>query len=282
MWSRELRAVPLAKKSSQPIKAFGAISKKLNLSSRVYRGVHPIPVDRIVGSVGRAADLLPGFRLRNPDVRYYRIRRAMERGEILPPIIVYKVGDEYYVLDGNHRVAVAKELGMEFIDAEVVEFFPSERRESKTLRAKRTEFENLTGLKGIDASEPRHYDSFLNYIKDYAQRMELFLGRKVPLKEAALNWFLCVYTPAVQAIVEKGLEEAFPEKSLADIFAYIMDYKWYKSQKEGYDIGFDAALQGFVEEIVGKKDTVEEEKKKGLVQRFGGILEEVLPWLKKE
>ncbi len=274
--------MPLAKKGNQTIRAFGTISKKLNLSSRVYRGVHPIPVDHIVGSVGRAKDLLPGFRLRNPDVRYYRIRRAMERGEILPPIIVYKVGDEYYVLDGNHRVAVAKELGMDFIDAEVIEFFPAEHRESTTLRAKRTEFESLTGLKGIDAGEPRHYDSFLNYIKDYARRMELFLGREVPLKEAALNWFLCVYTPAVQAIVEKGLEEAFPEKSLADIFAYIMDYKWYKSQKEGHDIGFDAALQGFVKEIVGKKESLEDEKKKSFIHRVGGILEEVLPWLKRE
>lgn len=274
--------MPLTKKGDRPVKAFGEISKKLNLSSRVYRGIHPIPVDRIVGSVGRAADLSPGFRLRNPDVRYYRIRRAMERGEVLPPIIVYKVGDEYYVLDGNHRVAVAKEFGIDFIDAEVIEFFPAERRESKTLRAKRVEFENLTELKGIDASEPRHYDSFLNYIRDYAQRMELFLGRKVPLKEAALNWFLSVYTPAVQTIVEKGLEEAFPGKSLADIFAYVMDYKWYKSQKEGYDIGFDAALQGFVEEIVGKKNTLGEEKKKGFIHRVGGILEEVLPWLKRE
>ena len=274
--------MPLAKKSDRSVKAFGTISKRLNLSSRAYRGVHSIPVDRIVGSVGRAKDLLPGFRLRNPDVRYYRIRRAMERGEILPPIIVYKVGDEYYVLDGNHRVAVAKELEMDFIDAEVIEFFPAEHRESTTLRAKRAEFESLTGLKGIDASEPRHFDSFLNYIKDYAQRMKLFLGREVPLKEAALNWFLSVYTPAVQAIVEKGLEEAFPEKSLADIFAYIMDYKWYKSQKEGYDIGFDAALQGFAEEIVGKKENLEEEKKKSFIHRVGGILEEVLPWLKKE
>lgn len=254
----------------------------MNLANRVYRGIQVIPVAKIVGSVGRAGDLLPGFRLRNPDVRYYRVRRAMERGEILPPIIVYKVGDEYYVLDGNHRVAVAKELGIEFMDAEVVEFFPSERKESKTLRAKRVEFENLTGLRGIDAGEPRHYDAFLNYIRDYAEMLRQSLGREAPLKEAALNWFLCVYTPAVQRIVEEGLEDKFPEKSLADIFAYIMDYKWYKSQKEGHDIGFDRAVEGFVQEIMGKEVPTEEKEKKGLIERMGGLLEEVLPWLRRD
>lgn len=273
----------LRREEKGTIRAFGEISKKLNLSNRVYRGIQVVPVEKIVGSVGRAKDLLPGFRLRNPDVRYYRVRRAMERGEVLPPIIVYKVGDEYYVLDGNHRVAVAKELGIEFLDAEVVEFFPSERKESKTLRAKRMEFESLTDLKGIDAGEPRHYDAFLNYIKDYAVMLKQSLGREVPLKEAALNWFLCVYTPSVQRIVEEGLEEKFPDKSLADIFAYVMDYKWYRSQKEGHDIGFDRAIEGFVKELTGKERPEEEEQeKKGLIHRVGGLLEEVLPWLRRE
>mgnify|MGYP001176413333 FL=1 len=272
--------MPIIGKDEQKVKAFGNVSKRLSLSNRVYRGMQTIPVNKIVGSVGRVADLLPGFRLKNPDARYYRIRKAMERGEVLPPIIVYQVGDEYYVLDGNHRVAVAKDLGVKYIDAEVIEFFPSELRESRALRKKRAEFESLTGLKGIDASEPRHYDSFLSYIQDYAKRMEAFLGREVPLKEASLNWFLSVYTPAVQAIVERGLEEAFPDKSLADIFAYVLDYKWYKSQKEGYDIGFEQALEGFIQEIVGKKEG--EEDRKALMQKVGGLLEEVLPWLRKE
>ncbi len=271
------------KGSKEKIKAFGEVSRRLGLSNRVYRGIHAIPVEKIVGSVGRAADLLPGFRLKRPDTRYYRIRRAMEKGEILPPIIVYKVGDEYYVLDGNHRVAVAKELGREFIDAEVIEFFPSPKIESKALRKKRAEFEKITGLKGIDATEPRHYDAFLNYIQDHAKQMSASLGREVPLQEAALNWFLCVYTPVVQKIVEKNLEEAFPGKGLADIFAYIMDYKWFQSQKAGYDIGFEKALEGFIKEIVGIEQPERPGfEKKTWSQKVGGLLEEVLPWLKKE
>lgn len=264
---------------AQKVKGFGDVSKKMNLSNRAYRGIQAIKVSNIVGSVGRVQDLLSGFKLKNPDVRYYRLRRIMEKGEVVPPIIVYKVGNEYYVLDGNHRVAIAKELGIEFIDAEVTEFFPSERKESRTLRKKRIEFENQTGLKGIDLTEPRHYDTFINYIHDYAQQMELFLKRKVNIKEAALNWFLSVYTPAVQSIVEKGLEDAYQGKTLGDIFCFILDYKWYRSQKEGYDIGFDNAMQGFIQEILGKD---EHEEKKTLIEKFEGLLEEVLPWIKKE
>ena len=266
-------------RKSQPVKGFGVVSKKLSLSNRAYRGIHAIKVKNIVGSVGRVQDLLSGFRLKNPDVRYYRLRKIMEKGDVVPPIIVYKVGNEYYVLDGNHRVAIAKELGIEFIDAEVIEFFPSERKESRTLRKKRIEFENLTGLKGIDLTEHRHYDTFFNYINDYAHQMELFLKRKVDIKEAALNWFLSVYTPAVQCIVEKGLEDVYQGKTLGDIFCFILDYKWYKSQKEGYDIGFDKAMQGFIKEILGKE---EPEEKKTLIEKFEGLLEEVLPWIKKE
>ncbi len=267
-------------KDKAPVESFSDISKSMNLSNRVYRGIRPVPVEKIIGSVGRGQDLLPGFRLKQKDIRYYRIRKTMERGEILPPVILYKVGDEYYVLDGNHRVVVAKEIGITFLDAEIVEFFPTERKESPTLRRKRLEFEAVTGLRGIDAKEHRHYDIFLNHIKENTQKMEIFQQRPVSLKEAAFNWFLCVYTPAVQLMVEKGLEQAYPGESLSDIFAYVMDYKWYRSQKEGKDIGFEAALEGFLKEIMGQEEPAEE--KKSFMKKVEGMLEEVLPWLKKQ
>ncbi len=53
--------MPIIGKDEQKVKAFGDVSKRLNLSNRVYRGMQAIPVDKIVGSVGRAGDLLPVF-----------------------------------------------------------------------------------------------------------------------------------------------------------------------------------------------------------------------------
>lgn len=44
---------------------------------------------------------------------------------ILPPVDLYKIKDKYYVVDGNHRVAAAKEIGQIYIDAYVTEFLPT-------------------------------------------------------------------------------------------------------------------------------------------------------------
>ena len=92
-----------------------------------YRGVQAIPVDRIVGSVGRAHELRPNFMpiLRpHGDYRFRAIRARMERGESLPPIIVNKLYDRYYVVDGNHRVAAARTIGQLSLDAVVTEYRP--------------------------------------------------------------------------------------------------------------------------------------------------------------
>ena len=50
-----------------------------------------------------------------------RVDPAFVRGEELPPVSLYKIGDRYFVEDGNHRVSVARYQGAEMIDAEVTE-----------------------------------------------------------------------------------------------------------------------------------------------------------------
>ena len=53
--------------------------------------------------------------------KWERVDRAFVRGEELPPVSLYKIGDQYFVEDGNHRVSVARYQGVEMIDAEVTE-----------------------------------------------------------------------------------------------------------------------------------------------------------------
>jgi len=101
---------------------------------QVDRGFKEVPVDKIVGSVGRAHNLRSDFFYRSGDVtrRYERIGEAMKQGKALPPVEVYKIkGKEedgtpadsrYYVVDGNHRVAMAKQMGVDALDAHVVEY----------------------------------------------------------------------------------------------------------------------------------------------------------------
>src|SRR5215203_176974 len=102
---------------------FEEVIEALGVVGREDRGLQIVPLDAIVGTVDRAADFDRGFRPTNPRLRtrWERIAAAQRRGESLPPISLYKVGDLYFVRDGHHRVSVAKSLGREDIDAYVTE-----------------------------------------------------------------------------------------------------------------------------------------------------------------
>ena len=95
------------------------------------RGTRSIPTDEVCGSaVGgadqRGADFLPlkPFRSANWAARWQRIRAAVDRLVVLPPIDVYRYGDAYWVLDGHNRVAAALYAGQVEIDANVTELVP--------------------------------------------------------------------------------------------------------------------------------------------------------------
>jgi hypothetical protein len=91
---------------------------------RVYRGMRTVSVQQIGGSVGRCAEFDGDFMPTRASAqeRWKRIDRAFHRGEVLPPVSLYKVGGFYFVLDGHHRVSVAAYHGVKWIDAEVTEF----------------------------------------------------------------------------------------------------------------------------------------------------------------
>jgi hypothetical protein len=87
----------------------------------VRLGTRTVPVEKIVGSVGRHEDFDPDFlpAKASLEARWKRIDRAYHRGEEMPPVVLRKLGDDYFVEDGNHRVSVARFHGLEWIDAVV-------------------------------------------------------------------------------------------------------------------------------------------------------------------
>ena len=91
---------------------------------RIYRGIRTVPVAQIGGSVGRCSEFDRDFMPTKASVeeRWKRIDLAFHRGEVLPPVSLYKFGGFYFVLDGHHRVSVAAYHGVKWIDAEVTEF----------------------------------------------------------------------------------------------------------------------------------------------------------------
>lgn len=102
-------------------KSFAEQVNGRKLISRSYKGTRPIDVNKIVGSVGRCHSGQSEC-IDKSSQRYKNIKKALENLQVLPAIKVYIVDNEYYIVDGHHRVEASKELGMEFLDAEIIEF----------------------------------------------------------------------------------------------------------------------------------------------------------------
>jgi hypothetical protein len=109
-----------------PLPSFEDVRRSLRAYNRVRRGTRVVEVDRIVGSVGRQKDFDRSFMPLRASVgeRWRRIDLAYLRSEDLPPVELYKIGEDYFVLDGNHRVSVARYHGTPALEAVVTEFRP--------------------------------------------------------------------------------------------------------------------------------------------------------------
>src|SRR5215207_8791776 len=106
--------------------AFEEVGKGHLAHNRRRLGLRDVEVSKIVGSVGRHDAFDRGFMPTKASVaeRWKRVDRAFHSGLDLPAVRLYKIGDSYFVEDGNHRVSVARYQGVETIEADVIEFFP--------------------------------------------------------------------------------------------------------------------------------------------------------------
>lgn len=104
--------------------SFNDLDGYMPASGRSCLRTWQVPVERIVGSVGRSRDFDREFQpvQKHTRSRWESIYVAAVGGVTLPPVELYKVGDCYFVKDGNHRVSVARYLGAQFVDAEVTEY----------------------------------------------------------------------------------------------------------------------------------------------------------------
>ena len=125
-WLRR-SALRLRRKSADALPSFENLQNALRAHNRVRRGIRVVDTDEIVGSVGRSKDFDRRFLpLRaSTGERWKRVDVAFHRGEDLPPVSLYKLDGAYFVLDGNHRVSVARYHGVRAVEAEVTEFLPA-------------------------------------------------------------------------------------------------------------------------------------------------------------
>lgn len=210
-------------------------------------GLRTVEVARIIGSVGRANDLQANFRStqdrREDEVRHQRILRLSQSGAPLPPVVLYKLGYGYYVLDGNHRVAVAKELGQLEIEALVTEFLPLGDPQAQRVFAERRAFEGATGLTRIGAARPGQYPLLEEMIREYAAARDLD-----DLREAARRWESEIYRPAARQIHAQRLIRQYPGERTADVFIRVAACRDEYLRRHGRLPTWEEAVNGCFEE----------------------------------
>jgi hypothetical protein len=205
--------------------SFEEAAKRAGVTARIPLGVRPVRVKRIVGSAGKADKLGPDFLPlgKGPaSANFHDILNVMKTGEILPPITLYQLGNRYYVIDGHTRVAAAKSLGIDFLDADVIEALPRKEGEVNLTHYARREFQRYTGLEGIRLTAPWRYHLLHHHIEGYRLYLERSRDKEVTLPEAAAIWYRTQYVPTIAEIGRRGLRSATGGRTVGDVYTDIL------------------------------------------------------------
>jgi DNA-binding Lrp family transcriptional regulator len=219
------------------------------------RGIRSVLLDRIVGSVGRYKDFDGRFRFKPnvPSDRLEGIKKAMRAGRTLGPVKLFEIKDEFYVLDGNHRIAVAKELGHDEILAHIEEFIPSKNTLQNILYRERAEFADRTRLPAeINLTEVSQYGYLLEQISEHQQFLQAGGENDVAFEMAAQDWFRTIYRPLCTIVKRSRLVDSFPGRTIDDLFSYITFHQWKEGRKRQYGIGIDKLVPKHMEEFRDK------------------------------
>lgn len=248
--------------------SYDEIKEKLHVGGPVYRGVKTIRVDQIAGSLNRYHEFDAVFLPASDKLadRWQSVNRAFYQEISLPPVVLYKVGEVYFVVDGHHRVSVAREQGQIFIEAEVRECYTRvnitpdirtedlEILENKVHFLERTSLDSLIPDANIKLTIPDGFDRMLEHIAVHRYFMGLDWKRDISEEEAIKHWYETVYMPIVKVIRETEILKDFPDKTEGDLYLWVLDHQHYLEQEEGLPLQPPhEAARMFIEEDVKKK-----------------------------
>ncbi len=249
---------------AQRLRSIEPMLRAAGFEGRSFGGVKEIPVDHIVGSAApdvKTGDFDPAFLPLNRRMRerWTRIYQAMVEGDELPPIDVYKVDDYYYVIDGHHRVSVARNLGRPVINARVINVktrapLGPDVDPAALLRAaeyaaflEATQLHRTRPEARLECGRLGRYDEIMQHIIGHGYFLSLEQHRQVPLQEAASSWYDHVYHPIAEAIRNHKVLEQLPGWTEADLYVEITR-RWMALSQEGEEAGPEEAVQALLTE----------------------------------
>lgn len=241
---------------------FDEITQKMHTLGLSSKGIKDIPVDSIVGSVNRYQDFDRNF-LPLHDYngeRWANVKAVMTSpgSSGLSPIRVYKIGDAYFVLDGNHRVSIAKQMGITHVEAYVTEIHtrvplsPEDSPDDIILKAEYSDFLDATGIDKIlpevdfKLTFPGQYPILEEHIRVHRHYMGLEQEREIPWEEAVLHWYNEVYQPIIEIIRDQHYLMEFPGKTETDLYIWILDHQTYMEQQLGWSIRAEKAASDLI------------------------------------
>ena len=180
--------------------SFDQVHERLQLKNVHYLELQDVPMDRIVGSVGRYGDFTRAFFPRGDHLRdrWENIQRLVSAGRSLPPVELYKVGQVFFVRDGNHRVSVARHRGLVSIEALVWEYDapvplqPDSDIDELLCKAaheaflERTRIESLCPGLDIELTQPDGYNTMLHEIERFREVLSGVEGKELDPDETVI------------------------------------------------------------------------------------------------
>lgn len=263
--------------------SYEKVARQLQVTNRAASGARPIPLQAIVGSVGRYNDFTHAF-LPRQDTDAQRWARVKAAGDVstLPAIQVYQLGESYFVLDGNHRVSIARQQGLTHIDAEIIRvdtrvpFSPGDDAHTLILKAEQAQFLADTGLGGLrPAADFRvsvcgQYRHLENLIEVHRYFAEVEQGRETDDEEAILRWYDEAYLPTIEAIRERGLLRYFPGRTETDFYVWVARHQAELQKDLGWSLPVDVAASSLAHKL--------ESSPQGALSHLARLLRRV-PWL---
>lgn len=244
---------------------YDEISTKLRAVSRTDRGIKQVPLKDIVGSVNRIQDFDRNFLpLRDDDIyRWAGVKTAMTSplAKGVPPVSLYQIGDAYFVLDGNHRVSIAKEMGMETIEAYVTEIktkVPISRTLTSDELVQKAAYVNFLEdtkidqiLPGVDFSLHliENYPLLKEHINVHQYYMGIEKNRPVSFEEAVRHWYETLYSPVTAIIESSGLHHALRDLTVTDLYLWLLD----QQNALQSDLGIELKPENVLDYAAGKE-----------------------------
>jgi nucleotide-binding universal stress UspA family protein len=235
--------------------SYDEVRKKLGAREASVQELKDIPIDAIVGSVGRYQDFTRGFLPKHDsdEGRWAQVYVAVDGQRGLPPIEAYQLGDAYFVRDGHHRVSVARQLGATHVQAYVtpviskVPLEPGADLADIILKANYAEFLGRTHLDltrpqaDLTLTAPGGYDVLEEHIRVHRYFMGLEQGREISLEAAASHWYDTVYMPVIRMIRQQGILRDFPDRTEADLYLWVLEHRAALEAELGWEVELGSA-----------------------------------------